>query len=177
MYKNILIFFIIFLAVMLQVSFFTNLIPLGVFPDIALIIILFWSIRVGFDETWKWAILAGVMVDLAFFWPVGASVFSFVFAAYIVNSLAKRFLVTQTVFRFLVLSAFIILGTIFNSLLVVLAVKFARREALDFSLLFFNADIFLKMFYNLVIFSLIYVPLKKLEKFSVSLDARLKSIG
>lgn len=177
MYKNILIFFIIFLAVMLQVSFFTNLIPIGVFPDIALIIILFWSIRVGFDETWKWAILAGVMVDLAFFWPVGASVFSFVFAAYIVNSLAKRFLVAQTVFRFLVLSAFIISGTIINSLLVVLAVKFARREALDFSLLFFNTDIFLKTFYNLVIFSLIYVPLKKLEKFSVSLDTRLKSLG
>jgi rod shape-determining protein MreD len=177
MYKNILIFLVIFLAVMLQISFFTNLIPIGVFPDIALIIILFWSMRAGFDETWKWAILAGAMVDLTYFWPVGTSVFSFVFAAYIVNSLAKRFLVAQSAFRFLILSAFIISGTILNSILVVLAVKFARREAIDFIPLFFNTDILLKTFYNLIIFSLIYVPLGKLEKFSSSLDLRLKSLG
>lgn len=133
--------------------------------------------RLGFDETWKWAILAGVMVDLAYFRPVGASVFAFVFCAYVVNSLTKRFLVTQTASRFLVLSAFIISGTILNSLLAVLAVKFSRREPVDLGLLFFNGDIFLKTFYNLIIFSLIYVPLRKLEKFSVSLDARLKSLG
>jgi rod shape-determining protein MreD len=177
MYKNILISLIILLAVMLQVSFFTNLIPLKVFPDIALIIILFWSMRSGFDETWKWAILAGLMVDLAYFWPVGTSAFAFVFSAYIVNSLAKRFLVSQTAFRFLTLSAFIVSGTIINGILAVLAVKFARREALDLSSLFFNTEIIAKTFYNLAIFSLVYMPLRKLEKFSASIDSCFKSLG
>ncbi|OGI16293.1 MAG: rod shape-determining protein MreD [Candidatus Moranbacteria bacterium RBG_19FT_COMBO_42_6] len=175
MYKNILFFSVIFLAVLLQISFFPNLIPIRVFPDVALIIILFWTVRRGFEETWKWAIFAGLMVDLAYFWPVGTSVFSFVLIAYLVNSLAKRFLVTQTVFRFLILLAFVVLGTIFNSILLILAVKLARREAADLNMLFFNSDIIFKILYNFGIFSFIYAPLGKLEKFSISLDSRLKS--
>jgi rod shape-determining protein MreD len=177
MYKNILIFFIIFFTVLLQVSFFPNVIPHRFFPDIALIIILFWTVERGFEETWKWAILAGLMVDLAYFWPVGASIFSFVFIAYVINSFTKRFLVTQTIFRFLILVAFIILGTASNDILAVSAVKFAKKETLDFVPLFFNTDIFLKIFCNLGIFLLIYVPLVKLEKFFSSLDSRLKSFG
>jgi len=175
MYKNFLFFSIIFLAVLLQVSFFPNLIPARIFPDIVLTIILFWTVRRGFDETWKWAILAGLMVDLAYFWPVGTSIFSFVLIAYLVNSLAKRFLVTQTVFRFLILLVFIFLGTIFNGILLLLAVKLASREAADLNMLFLNTDIIFKILYNFAIFSLIYLPLGRLEKFSALLDSRQKS--
>ena len=175
MNKNISIFLIIFFSVLLQVSFFPNIIPRQIFPDIALIIILFWTVERGFEETWKWTILTGLMIDLAYFWPIGASVFSFVFTAYVINSLTKRFLVNQTIFRFLILVAFIIFGTILNDMITISAVKFARREMFDFNMLFLNFDIFLKIFCNLGMFLLIYVPLVKLEKFFGSLDLRLKS--
>jgi len=163
--------------VLLQVSFFPNIVPGHFFPDLALIIILFWTIENGFEETWKWAVLAGLLVDLANFWSVGTNVFSFVFTAYVINSFAKRFLVTQTVFRFLILAAFIILGTVINGILVILAAKIANKETLDFGPLFFNADIFFKIFCNLGTFLLIYAPLMKLKKISRTLDSRLKSFA
>ncbi|HEX7586320.1 MAG TPA: rod shape-determining protein MreD [Patescibacteria group bacterium] len=177
MYKNILTFFIIFFAVLLQISFFPNLIPSPVFPDVALVIILFWTVERGFEEMWKWAIVAGLLSDLAYFWPVGISVFSFVFVAYAVNSLVKRFSVTQAGFRFVILLAFVILGTFLNNTLVVVALKFSRQEASNLNLLLFNWDILLKILYNIAIFFLLYVPLSRLEKKFFSFDSRLKSLS
>ena len=115
MYQNIFSFIIILFSVWLQISFFPNLTPLGVFPDVALILILFWTAQSGFEEIWKWALIAGLMIDLAYFFPVGVSIFSFILIAYVINFLAKRFLVSGTVFRFFILASFIIFGTFFGT--------------------------------------------------------------
>lgn len=176
MYKNILTFLIIFFAVMLQISFFPNLITAQVFPDVALVIILFWTVERGFEEMWKWAIVAGFLSDLAYFWPIGISVFSFVFVTYVVNSLVKRFSVTQAGFRFFILLAFVALGTVLNDILIIVALKFSRQEASSLNLLLFNWDIIFKIFYNIAIFVLLYVPLSRLEKKFFSFDSRLKSL-
>jgi cell shape-determining protein MreD len=117
----------------------------------------------GFEETWKWTVIAGLMVDLAYFFPVGANIFSFVLAAYIINFLARRFLVSGTVFRFFILAGFIIFGTFLNELFIYAIMKFIGKDIIIGNALFFINNILLKMLYNF-------------EKFLSSLRSRAKLI-
>lgn len=176
MYQNIFIFIIVFFSVLLQTSFFPNLMSLDIFPDVALILILFWTMQFGFEETWKWAAIAGLMIDLAYFFPVGASIFSFVLIAYIISFLARRFLVSGTVFKFFTLASFIVFGTFLNELFIYTIMKLAGKDIMVGNLLFFANNILLKMLYNFIVFAAVYVPLRNLEKFLFSLRSRAKLI-
>jgi rod shape-determining protein MreD len=177
MYRNILKFIVIFLAVLLQAYFFPNLSGLGIFPDVALIIILFWTVSSGFEGSWKWAALAGLLADLAYFWPIGAGIFSFTASAYLANSLAKRFLVQQTFFRFLTLSGIIAAGTLSSEILAQSIIRLAGGGFADLRPMDSIFSALAKMAYNLAIFALLYAPLAKLKKFFESGAASFKTIG
>ncbi|MEK7598791.1 MAG: rod shape-determining protein MreD [Patescibacteria group bacterium] len=174
MSKKITIFIVIFMAIMLQVSFLPNILPSGVFPDVALIIVIFWAARSGFNATWPWAILGGLMLDFIYFWPIGTNVFSFVAIVFGASYLAKRFLVADNLSRFFIMVALVISGTVLNESLTSILMKSALGETVNFQTLFFNTDLLLKIIYNLLIFMAIYVPLLKLEKFIAALNLRLK---
>jgi rod shape-determining protein MreD len=176
MYQNIFIFIIILFSILLQTAFFPNLIPFDVFPDVALIVILFWTIQSGFEETWKWATMAGLIVDLAYFLPVGTSIFSFVLVAYIINFLAKRFLVSGTVFRFFILASLVIFGTFLNEIFIYAIMALVGKDIIAGNSLLLMNNFLLKILYNFIIFTAAYIPLKRLEKFLSSLRLRSQLI-
>jgi len=174
MSKKIAIFLVIFTAAILQVSFFPNILPPGIFPDIVLIMAIFWAARSGFDVAWPWAIFGGLMLDFIYFWPIGTNIFSFVAIVFGASYLAKRFLVADNLSRFFFLAAMVILGTVLNRGLTNILAQSALGEIGNLRTLLFNSDLFLKIIYNLLIFTAIYTPLLKLEIFLATINIRLK---
>jgi len=164
--QNIFIGLILFLSVVLQTSFLPNFFPAGAVPDIALIVIIIWTAQVDFNAVLKWAILGGLLLDLASFWPIGMDVFSFVAVAFVVNSLSKRFLVNQFAWKFFIVMAMIAIGTLINYVIVFSLMKMlvSFKGLADSSGSIINQDLFLKPLYNLIVFAAIYWPLEKLDK-------------
>jgi len=175
MLSQVIIFLIFFLSVILQVSFFPNIIPLGIAPDFVAIIIIFWSARSGFDATWKWAILAGMMLDVSYYWPIGINIISLAFISFIASSLAKRFLVSQTGLKFMITAFFVLAGTIGHNLITSTLLNFKNGQNIIYGLSFLISEaFFLKIIFNLILFAIFYVPLKKLEKLIALYESRVK---
>lgn len=163
--RQVFVFALIFLAILLQVSFFTNFLAPVIFPDVALVAIIFWAARSGFEKTWPWAVIGGLMLDLAYFLPVGTNIFSFALAAYGASYLSRRFLVADNFSRFFTMVGILILGAVSHNLLVPMIVKMSHHEEINLGALIISADLILKIVYDLTIFAVIYGPLVKLEKF------------
>jgi rod shape-determining protein MreD len=166
MMQNIIISLILFLSVILQVSFLPNIFPTGSIPDVALIIIMIWIARADFNSVLKWAIFSGLMMDIASYQPIGLNIFVFMTVAFIVNSFSKRFLVPQLAWKFFMLSIIIIIGTIVSHIIIVSFVEISGHlnNLPQSGLVFFNREFFMKIIYNLAIFAVLYWPLKKLDK-------------
>lgn len=164
-----LVFAIIFIAVLLQISFLPNVVIQGAYPDLVLVIIIFWATQLSFDKVWPWASLAGLMLDFAYFWPIGINIAALVFIAYGANYLARRFLVVQSPSKFFILAGILILGAIFNNFITSILLKISTHEAINFKIAFFNAQFGMKILYDLLLFAIIYVPLLKLEK-NIAMD-------
>lgn len=164
--QNFFIAIIIFLSVLVQTSLLPNFFPAGSVPDLALILIMIWTAKSDFNSILKWAIIAGIFMDLISFWPVGINIFSFVAVAFAVNSLSKRFLVVQSTWRFFILAIMIIFGTLMNLAIIFFLMKISARISglSDAGLSIFNQNLFLKPLYNLLIFVIIFWPLEKLDK-------------
>lgn len=157
---------ILFIAVILQISFFPIFFKDGLAPDLALILIIIWTARFGFEKIWPWAVLAGAMLDITSFSLIGTNILSLAAIAFVINYLAKRFLVTHTAWKFLILGLFVILGTFLNELIILFIAKSLSviKDGGGIKLMVnINIDILQKAVFNLFIYALIYWPLGKLE--------------
>jgi rod shape-determining protein MreD len=174
MLRPAIIFVVIFLAVMLQVSFFPNILVPKIFPDVALIAVIFWAARSGFEKAWPWAVIGGLMLDFAYFWPVGTNVFSITLMAYGASHIARRFLVADNFSRFFTMAAILVLAAAIHNALATAIIEIVRRDGVSFRTLILNADFVFKIIYDLVIFAAAYVPLAKLEKFTARYASQSK---
>lgn len=175
MLQKIIFFFIIFFAVVLQSAVFSNVFFLGTGPNIALLLIIFWVSREGFEKALGKIILAGFILDLASFHPVGMNIFSFIIVAFLVGFFSKRFLVSSSGWYAPVLFFLIVLGTLANELLLAGLFQLAGyfKSLPQVNLIFpLSGSIFAKkIFLNILFFPIIYLLLSKNEKF-LSLIAR-----
>lgn len=160
--QNIFISAIIFFSVILQTSLLPNFFASGMIPDITLIIIIIWTAKFDFNSVLKWAILAGVMVDLVSFWPIGTDVLSFVVIAFAVNSISKRFLVPHFAWKFSVLMLMVFGGTLLNSFTVFALMKIASELNRTVEPVVMNNNLFLKSIFDVVVFVIIYWPVERL---------------
>ncbi len=62
-------------------------------PNVTLMLVVAWSLLLGFTESIGWVMLAGVLADMVLFRPLGFSIFMFVVAAYASSFLSKRFFI------------------------------------------------------------------------------------
>lgn len=161
MAKKITTFAFLLLAIILQASFLPNFFSAETAPDLILIILIFLTARKGFGEVWLMSITAGIILDFFSFYPVGINVIAFLSAILVVSFLARRFLVAHSVWKFATLIFLVIVGSIVNDLAVAVLVKLFlnTRETLAI----FNWDIALKILNNILIFCIIYWPLKKYD--------------
>jgi len=122
--------------------------------------------RRGFGEVWKMAIAAGLLMDIFSFFPVGTNIASFTFVVLVSSFLARRFLVTQTLWRFFILIFLAALGTALNDLAISSLIEASRifSEPAGAGVNFWSNDILVKMLNNSILFAIIYWPLLKFEK-------------
>lgn len=117
MASKIRILVIIFLAVILETSFFPALFAGVIVPDIVLVLIILWSSRKKFEDIWLWAILGGFFLDLAIFQKIGINVISFVIISFVASFLRERFFIAQRTGAFVIALALVTGGTILNWIL------------------------------------------------------------
>lgn len=167
MFQKSILFVVIFLAVLSQASFFPNILPAGMTPDIVLILIIIWTAWEGFEKVLWRSIFSGLILDMIYSWPTGVSIISLIVISYLIDYLAKRFLVFQKAWRLLVIILFIILGTLFNLAIITILIKsfsFLKHEQISYPVISSPGFVTLKILSNLIIAAVVYWPLRKIEK-------------
>lgn len=108
---------------------------------------------------------AGLLMDIFSFFPLGINALSFLLVVLAASFLAQRFLVTYSTWKFLTLILLVIAGTALNDFVVVILMKIflSLRNAGETGLPLFYSDFWLKILNNVLVFILIYWPLKKFE--------------
>jgi len=84
------LFMLILTGVLVQTSVLTIVFPRGQAPNVVLLVIIAWIIAVGFDKIWPWVITAGIIMDLAFFEPLGKNVILLTLASCAVDFFSNR---------------------------------------------------------------------------------------
>lgn len=167
MFQRIILFLIILILAAAQVSLFPSLMPGGLAPDLVLLLVIFWTASYRFDRVWLWIVVAGLVLDALTFSIFGLNVVALTVAGFGVGSLAKRLRAAQKPMAAMILFGFVIFGTLAYWLS--LAVLSAAANSLsgvpiNFSGAWIN-NLFLKIFYNLVLFAFLYLPFRKMESF------------
>lgn len=166
---RLIIFVIVFLAIVFQVSVVPNFFHSGAAPDLVIICLVFFVSEAGLARIWKWVIFLGFISDLIFFTLPGTSALSFLAIVYIADIIARRFLSGQQIWK-----AFI------------LGILAAACLAFDYSFTFFLSKIINYFYetrysgyfswsilaksalYNFVSVIIIYRPFRKIRKLVVS---------
>ncbi|MFZ2975039.1 MAG: rod shape-determining protein MreD [Candidatus Moraniibacteriota bacterium] len=118
MASKIRILIIIFLAVILEISFFPALFAGQIVPDVVLVLIILWSSRKKFEDIWLWAILGGFFLDLVIAQKIGINTISFVIISFLASFLRERFFIAQRAGAFLIALTLVTGGTILNWILI-----------------------------------------------------------
>ena len=164
MMQKFSIFCIIFLVAILQVSFLPNFLAGNSVPDAVLMIVLIWAIRFDFNRVFWRIIFSGLVMDLMLFKSIGFNVLIFMTIVFLVSSISKRFLVSQFAGRLLVITLMIVSATFLNQFLIMLINKiFMYLNEYQMNFIAWNLDIENKIFWNLIFFSVLYIPLNKIE--------------
>lgn len=129
MASKIRILIIIFLAVILETSFFPALFAGVIVPDVVLVLIILWSSRKKFEDIWLWAFFAGFFLDLAISQKIGINAISFVIISFVASFLRERFFIAQRTGAFAIALTLVVGGTILNWFLI----NFLTNFSMNFS--------------------------------------------
>lgn len=166
MKQKILVFFLIFLAAITQISLWPNFFPEHAAPDVVLILVIIWSVANNFSSIWIKIIAAGIILDIISLNPIGLNVFSFLIISLVTCFLAKRFFIDRKTADFFASAGLIIIGTAINFLIISVLVLAQNYFLKNISFVFLNLeqfrDLAIKEVGNLLIFALIYWPMKKI---------------
>jgi rod shape-determining protein MreD len=174
MFQNIFIFLAIFVAAALQVSFLPHIFSAENVPDFLLILILFWTTRMDFSRILLRVVWGGIVLDMAYFAPLGLNVAAFVFTAFSINYLAKKFLVEQETWKFFITLGLVVSGALFNDwILAIFSGFFPVGQEIYSRNLFFNCMLGKRLLFDAMLFAFLYWPLIKLEKFFTFYGARI----
>ena len=166
MIQKMSLFILLFLLVLLQVSFFPALLPFGSFPDLILLFTVLLVVKKGFDFSAPKIILAGLIYELMSFQLIGVKIFSLMLIAFFSGYFSKRFLVAQRNWRAPILLLLIVMGTIFDHLLIegLLSVieYFRNSTAININAIL-DLLIWKKIIANVLFAPIVYYMLKKYD--------------
>jgi len=167
MIRGGILFIIIGLVLIFQISVFPNFFPVALIPDAVLIMVLFWSIRLDYENVWARALLAGIMADLLMLHFLGVEALAFLLIAFLVSYITKRILVAHSLWKFALIPLLILGAVILNDLILLVFTSSSwgnLGQNFHWSNIFFSWTFFQRIFYDLILGALIYWPLKKLEE-------------
>jgi rod shape-determining protein MreD len=151
MVAKIKIFIIIFLSIILQVSFSPALTGGRIIPDIVLVLIVLWSGRKKFEDIWLWVLFGGLILDIAVFGKIGINAISFLLISFVTSLLQERFFIVQRTGSFLITLAIVAGTTVVN----LMSVDILSDFYINISLIWIGA----KIIGNLVVAIFFYIAM------------------
>lgn len=164
MKKEIVILIFIFLAIIFQISFMPLFFSSNNVPDFVLVCFVSFSIIFGFQSTWIWAIVIGLLLDFFSFEKVGSNVISFILSCYVVSFFSKRVLLGEKLGGAIAGIFLIFILTFFNNFWTIFS-----DNGFDFWEIWKAKNFFLNSFlwkfsFNLIIFFVSLFFVKKFQK-------------
>ncbi len=163
MRKNLLLFFILFLSVILDFSFLAKIFPAGCCPSLTLVLVIILALEIDFWIFCKWAFVAGLMWDFFSFGILGSESLIFLVLAFFANLISGKIFNIQNRFRILFLAGFIFLGSMAGQLMdnfIFRLISLIEKNKFIFDFRIFDKDIFCQAFWNVVLFLLLYKSIK-----------------
>ncbi|PIP26337.1 MAG: hypothetical protein CO140_02045 [Candidatus Moranbacteria bacterium CG_4_9_14_3_um_filter_40_7] len=160
---NLIILAVIFFLSLGQVSLSGGILAPGIFPDLIMVLSVFWVSYFGIERKIGWIVTAGFFLDLAAGETVGKNIFLLALIAYATSYFSGKLLLSGEAGKFFLMMAFIAAGTLINEILGRTLTLLVLNDGFRFALLA-GREVFLKTFFNLIFFALIYFPVNKLEK-------------
>lgn len=167
MKKNILILFIFFLSVILDVSFFSNFLILGYAPSFTLALVIYLSFEMDFSSVVVWVVLGGLFWDLISFDIFGTHALIFFLISFAVSFISKKILSAPKFSRPFLILGFVFLGTLLNSILLALIFKvyfWIREGKMLNNFHIFEKEYFYGAFLETIFFLLLYSFMRRVKK-------------
>jgi len=163
MKKNIFIFLSIILAVIIQTSILPFCFSEKNIPDVILIVLISVISVFGFQYTWIWVIISGIILDIISFFVVGSNVFSFIFFSYVASFFSRRIVLGEKSGGIIVGIIFVSFVTFFHNLwihLISAGFKFQKIWEIKFFLL---ESVGWKIIFNLILFFVFILLLRGIK--------------
>jgi len=113
MERSVVRIIILLPVLIVQTSFFSALFAEGTVPIFPLVVVVAWTLLLGFMESWKWTVITGIACDAVFALPMGTMVAVLTVSCYGISFFSARFLTTHRVWGGALLSLLVALTTAF----------------------------------------------------------------
>ena len=166
MKKKFVYLLILMIAIIIQTSVLPVILSPNITGDIVLMTVLVLSILDGFSVFMSWAIIAGILYDLASYSKIGEHAIIFLLVVYFVSFFSRRLsLDVKGVGRLLFL-VFIIVATFFSRSIVALMTVWNMQTLHGYWQAFGSLkSIIIQIIYNGIFFFLLFFLLKKIKEF------------
>lgn len=164
---------VVIVTIIIQVSFLPALFSQETVPLLILAVAIAWTVAAGFEDSWLWVIVLGILYDLASFHPIGMSSVLLILGAYGISFISRRFFLEHEGTGVL-LSAAIMFGYSFLVEILYLLMERGMAELLEKIILsasFWWSGFFVAIV-STVLFLPIFVGLRSLERFLSFYDHR-----
>ena len=162
---KIIILLAITILTLVQVSFISALFPISTTPNIIIMFIVGATVLLGFYKVWIWVIVAGIIFDLINYSSIGTNVIVFLSIAYFSSFFSRRFLLRVKGWSVLVIVFLIFIITCISFFLSFILNLSPSLSSLISNGIFFIKNIIWTAIYNLILFSIAFYFLNKVQKF------------
>lgn len=166
MKKKLVYTFIILVAILIQTSVVPVITETKIPGDSIIMAVLAWSILDGFFAFFPWAVLAGLLYDLASYSPIGTHVLILLPVLYFVSFFSRRFTMESKGVRIVLFVAFVVSVTIFSRIIFSLDAAWEIFSFRQFWKIFASPLSFVwQLVHNLVLFFFWFFVIKKAKIF------------
>lgn len=163
MKKNIFIFLIIILAVIFQTSILSLCFSEKNIPDVVLITLISVISVFGFQYSWIWVIISGIILDIFSFVALGSNVFSFIFFSYSASFFSRRIVLGEKSEGIIIGIIFVSLATFFHNLWIQLISAGFKLQKIWEIKFFLLESVGWKIIFNLILFFVFILLLRGIK--------------
>ena len=155
---------IILTVLVVQTSFFSALFAEGTVPIFPLVVVIAWTLLLGFMESWKLAVITGIACDAVFAMPMGTMVAILTVSSYGISFFSARFLTTHRAWGGALLSLLVVLTTVFMAQgAAVATIVTASRDLSSEELLLSPFPLLWQVLLTVILFWVTYPLLRRVE--------------
>jgi cell shape-determining protein MreD len=168
---------IIFLIILLQVSFLNLIFADNRLVNLSILAVISWIIVSGFEKMWVWIILLGFLNDIFLAQKIGPNILFFILFSYLISFVSRRFIIERRFSGFLLVVVFILMGNVWGSFFDFLfsGAEISKEVVPYLKNYFINwGDFIATNIYAGICFYFLYSLINKVEKYIAINENRLK---